>query len=288
MGDRAVSVTSGSLKSIERRRKALHYGLVTLAVAYVAVLLMAPVIGIAWKAFQNGLGVISATFKLPDVKHAFLLTAIITASTVAVTTFFGLVVAWVLARDRFFGKALLNASVDIPFAVSPIIVGLMVVLLFGRGGWFESFFAARGIQILFALPSMILVTIFIAIPFVIREVAPVLKAVGTEEEDAARTLGASSAQVFRRITLPHIRWALAYGVALSTARALGEVGAVLVVSGALQGQTETATLYVMRALDQNQTTSAYTVALALACISIAILGVIEFMKNRRLSLEGKN
>lgn len=283
-----MSATSKRLQRTDLRRRAMQWSLIGLAVVYVAVLLMAPIIGIAWKAFENGLGVLAATFKQADVVHAFTLTAIITVATVGVTAVFGLVVAWVLARDRFPGKSLMNATVDVPFAVSPIIVGLMVVLLFGRGGWFESFFAARGIQILFALPSMILVTIFIAIPFVIREVAPVLKAVGTEEEDAARTLGASAPQVFRKITLPHIRWALAYGVALSTARALGEVGAVLVVSGAIQGHTETATLYVMRALDQNQTPSAYTVALCLAFVSIVILGVIEFMKNRRLHLEGKN
>ncbi|MDQ3876767.1 MAG: sulfate ABC transporter permease subunit [Actinomycetota bacterium] len=283
-----MSAAPKSLQRTDLRNRATQWGLIGLAVAYVAVLLMAPIIGIAWKAFENGFGVIADTFKQPDVTHAFTLTAVITVVTVAVTALFGLVVAWVLARDRFPGKSLMNASVDVPFAVSPIIVGLMVVLLFGRGGWFEGFFAARGIQVLFALPSMILVTVFIAIPFVIREVAPVLKAVGTEEEDAARTLGASSTQVFRRITLPHIRWALAYGVALSTARALGEVGAVLVVSGAIQGHTETATLYVMRALDQNQTSPAYTVALSLAFVSIAILGTIEFMKNRRLHLEGKN
>jgi sulfate transport system permease protein len=198
-----------------------------------------------------------------------------------VTTVFGVVVALVIARDKFIGRSLLNALVDLPFAVSPVIVGLMVVLLFGRGGWFEPFFTSRGIQVIFALPSMVIVTIFIAIPFVIREVVPVLRETGVDEDEAARTLGASPLQTFFRITLPNIRWGLAYGIALSAARALGEVGAVLIVSGAIQGQTETATLYVMRALENRQTVEAYLVALSLAAVSVVILTVIEFMRRKQ-------
>jgi sulfate transport system permease protein len=190
------------------------------------------------------------------------------------------VTALVLVRDRFAGKRLLSAIVDLPLAVSPVIVGLMAVVLFGRGGWFESFFGARGIQILFAAPSMVLVTAFIVLPFVIREVAPVLQELGTEEEDAARTLGASSLQAFFRVTLPNIRWGLLYGMALSTARAMGEIGAVLLVSGTIQGQTETATLYIVRALEERQEASAFVVALSLALASIALLGGIELAKRR--------
>jgi sulfate transport system permease protein len=173
-----------------------------------------------------------------------------------------------------------SALVNLPLAVSPVVVGLAAVLLFGRGGWFESWFTARGIQILFALPSMVLVTIFISIPFVIREVAPLLEELGTEEEQAARTLGASSLQTFFRVTLPNIRWGLLYGIALSTARAIGEVGAVLVVSGTIAGQTETATLYVLRAIDEGHDASGYIVALTLALVSIVLLGVIELFKHR--------
>jgi sulfate transport system permease protein len=186
----------------------------------------------------------------------------------------------VLARDNFRGKALVSAFVDLPLAVSPVIVGLMAVLLFGRGGWFEPFFAAQGIQIVYALPSMILVTIFIAIPFVIREVVPVLEELGTEEEQAAWTLGASRWQTFRRVTLPNIRWGLLYGIALSAARSIGEVGAVLIVSGSLQGQTETATLYILRAFDQYQDQQGYIVALTLAAFSIVLLIGIETLKRR--------
>src|SRR5205823_5358006 len=199
---------------------------------------------------------------------------------VVVTTVLGVVVALVLARDRFPGKRLLSAVVDLPLGVSPVIVGLMAVLLFGRGGWFEPFFAARGIQIIFALPAMVLVTIFISIPFVIREVVPVLEELGMEEEQAAWTLGASRLQTFLRVTLPNIRWGLLYGVALSAARSIGEVGAVLIVSGSLQGQTETATLYILRAFDQYQEQQGYIVALTLALFSIVLLTGIEALQRR--------
>jgi sulfate transport system permease protein len=214
------------------------------------------------------------------VKHAFYLTVVITVITVIVTTVFGVIVAWVLVRQRFVGRSIMNALVDLPFAVSPVTVGLAAILLFGRGGWFEPFFTSRGIQIVFALPAMIIVTIFICIPFVIREIAPILEELGTAEEDAARTLGASSSQSFRRVTLPNIRWGLFYGIALTTARAIGEIGAVLIVSGVIQGQTETATLYIFRALEDRQTSQAYIVALTLAGVSVLLLGCIEFFKRR--------
>jgi sulfate transport system permease protein len=157
----------------------------------------------------------------------------------------------------------------------------MAVILFGREGWFVDFFSARGIQILFAVPSMVLVTIFICIPFVIREVTPVLEELGMEEEQAAWTLGASRIKTFFKVTLLNIRWGLLYGIALSTARALGEIGAVLIVSGAIQGQTETATLYILRALEERQETQGFLVALALAAVSVLILVVIEVSKRRR-------
>ena len=201
---------------------------------------------------------------------------------VLVTAVFGVLVALVLSRDRFPGRRLMSALVDLPLAVSPVIVGLMAVVLFGRGGWFEPFFAARGIQVIFALPSMVLVTIFISIPFVIREVVPVLEEVGTEEVEAARTLGASPLQTFFRVTLPSIRWGLLYGIALTAARSLGEIGAVLIVSGTIQGHTETATLYIFRALEERQEASGYFVALTLAAVSILLLAAIEIFKRKRV------
>jgi sulfate transport system permease protein len=262
------------------RHGGARLALIATAVVYVAVLLLAPLAGIIWTVAKAGFSAVVDTFGQADVRHAYLLTAWITVITVTVTAVLGVVTAVVLVRDRFPGKRLLSAIVDLPLAVSPVIVGLMAVVVFGRGGWFESFFAARGIQILFAAPSMVLVTGFIVLPFVIREVAPVLQELGTEEEDAARTLGASSLQTFFRVTLPNIRWGLLYGMALSTARAMGEIGAVLLVSGTIQGQTETATLYIVRALEERQEASAFVVALSLALASIALLGGIELAKRR--------
>ena len=266
-----------------RRGRVVRGVMLAVSLLYVGVLLLAPLAGIVWYAIRTGIGTISSTFQLSDVQHAFTLTFEIMLVTVVVTTFFGVVVALVLARDEFPGKSFVSALVNLPLAISPVVVGLMAVLLFGRGGWFEPFFAARGIRIMFALPSMIIVTIFISIPFVIREVVPVLEELGMEEEQAAWTLGASRLQTFFRVTLRNIRWGLLYGIALSAARAIGEVGAVLIVSGLLQGQTETATLYILRAFDQYQDQQGYIVALTLAAFSIVLLIGIETFKRRRTS-----
>jgi sulfate transport system permease protein len=269
----------------ERRGRLVRGLMLAAAIGYVAVLLLAPLAGIVWYALKDGVRVISDTFAMADVRHAFVLTGAITLITVVVTAVFGVVVALVLTRDRFPGRGIVSAIVNLPLAVSPVIVGLSAMLLFGRGGWFEPFFTARGIQIVFALPSMVLVTMFICIPFVIREVAPVLEELGTEEEQAAWTLGASRWQTFRKVTLPNIRWGLLYGIALSTARALGEIGAVLIVSGAIRGKTETATLYILLALEERQEASGYVVALTLAAISIVILIGIELFKKRQTEEE---
>jgi sulfate transport system permease protein len=276
-----MSVTSSALVAGATRRRVIRGSLLSIVLAYVAILLVLPVAGILITALSPGMEVISSTFGNPQVRHAYYLTGIITVITVAITSVFGVLVAWVLTRDRFPGRSVMNALVDLPFAVSPITVGVMAVLLFGRGGWFEPFFSAAGIQIIYALPAMVLVTIFISIPFVIRAVAPILNEIGRDEEEAARTLGANMLQSFLRVTLPSIRWGLAYGVALSAARALGEIGAVLVVSGAIQGQTETATLYVFTAIEERLDASGYLVALSLAAISVVLLAGIEIFKRRQ-------
>jgi sulfate transport system permease protein len=276
-----MSVRAETPQTMPDRGRLIRILLIVAALAYVGVLLLAPLGGIIWVAIKGGAGVVADTLSRTDVKHAYMLTAVITVITVAITAVFGLVVAVVLTRDSFPGRRLLSGVVDLPLAVSPVIVGLMAVLLFGRGGGFEPFFAARGIQIIFAVPSMVIVTIFICIPFVIREVVPVLEELGTEEEEAARTLGASSRQTFFRVTLPNIRWGLLYGMALSTARALGEIGAVLIVSGAIQGRTETATLYVLRAIEERQEAAGYLVALTLALASIVLLAAIELFKRKQ-------
>jgi sulfate/thiosulfate transport system permease protein len=241
------------------RRRLVHGSLTGITVVYIGLLILAPLVGIAVAALKPGLSGWTDLLSQPDVRHAIVLTGVITSETVVVTSVFGVIVAMVLARDRFPGRRLVSAIVDLPLAVSPVVVGLAAVLLFGTGGWFEPWFSARGIQILFAVPSMVLVTIFISIPFVIREVAPLLEELGTEEEEAARTLGASWFQTFFRVTLPNIRW----------------------VSGSIAGQTETATLYVLRAFDEGQDPSGYMVSLILALISIVLLAGIEIFKARQ-------
>jgi sulfate/thiosulfate transport system permease protein len=263
-----------------RRGRFARTALAVAAIVYVALLLLLPLIGIVTKAFEPGVSIVGDTLSRPDVQHAFLLTGVITVIAVVVTTVFGLVVAWVLVRQRFLGRSLMNAVVDLPFALSPVTVGLAAVLLFGTGGWFADFFSAQGIQILFALPSMVFVTIFICIPFTIREVVPVLEEFGLDEEDASRTLGASIGQTFRRVTLPNIRWALLYGVALTTARSIGEIGAVLIVSGTISGKTETATIYIFTALEERLEAQAHVVALVLATVSILLLVGIEWLHRR--------
>ncbi|MGZ8567594.1 MAG: sulfate ABC transporter permease subunit [Actinomycetota bacterium] len=259
-------------------------GIVGACIAYVGVLLLFPLVGIIYTALKPGLGTVMNTLSLPEVRHSFYLTGVITVITVLVTTVFGVITAWVLVRHRFVGQSFLNALVDLPFALSPVTVGLAAVLLFGLGGWLEPFFQARGIQVIFALPSMVLVTIFICIPFTIRELVPVLEEVGVEEEDAARTLGASVWRTFFRVTIPNIRWGLLYGIALTTARSIGEIGAVLIVSGLIKGQTETATLYIFTAIEERQDAEAYIVALTLATISVVLLVVIEAVRRR---IEGR-
>jgi sulfate/thiosulfate transport system permease protein len=265
--------------TIERPRG--RRAIIAACLVWVGVLLLVPLVGIIVTTFKPGVHIVSETLTSPDVVHALRLTAEITVIAVLVTGLFGVVVAWVLVRQRFWGRALMNATVDLPFALSPVTVGLAALVLFGPGGWLEPFFASRGIQIIFALPSMILVTIFICIPFTIREVVPVLEEIGLDEEDASRTLGASVWQTFFKVTLPNIRWALAYGIALTTARAIGEIGAVLIVSGLLQGKTETATLFIFRAYEERQVPAAYVVALLLAAVSVVILLVIEFLRHRQ-------
>jgi sulfate transport system permease protein len=265
-----------------RRRSLVRGAIVAACLLYLTIVLIAPLVGILLGAFRGGFPKIGETLTSPDVRHAFFLTFQITVVTLIVTTTLGAVTAWVLVRHRFIGRRIMNAIVELPLAMSPVTVGLACVLLFGRGGWFEPWFTARGIQIIFALPSMILVTIFICIPFVIRSVAPVLEELGTEEEDAARTLGASTLQTLFRVILPNIRWGLLYGIALTTARAIGEIGAVLIVSGLLKGQTETATIYVFTAFEERLDTEGYIVALTLAAISVLMLAVIEISKRRKI------
>ena len=242
-----------------------------IAIGYLVAILLGPLAFVFWRTFENGVGPAWDALTAADTVHAFKLTLIITAIAVPANTVFGIVCALAIVRRRFPGKGLLNAFIDLPLALSPVVVGLALFLLYGRTGWFGHWFDQHGIQILFALPSMVIATIFVSLPFVAREVVPTLREIGDDQEQAARTLGANSWQTFWRITLPSIRWAVVYGVILTTARCLGEYGAVAVVSGHLQGQTETATLRVEERYENFDLAGAYAISIALAVIAVVVL-----------------
>jgi len=245
-------------------------GLRLLALAYLATILVAPLVIVFWRTFDD-VGAAWDALSAPDTIHAFKLTLLITAIAVPVNTVFGIVCALAIVRRRFPGKGLLNAFIDLPLALSPVVVGLSLFLLYGREGWFGGWLGRHNIQFLFALPAMIVATIFVSLPFVAREVIPTLREVGDEQEQASRTLGAGGWQTFWRITLPSIRWAVIYGVILTTARSLGEYGAVAVVSGRIQGQTETATLRVEEQYEQFNLPGAYAISIVLALMAIVVL-----------------
>jgi sulfate/thiosulfate transport system permease protein len=257
-------------------RRALRFT----ALGYLALLLIIPVGLVLYRTFEPGLSSVYDSITTPAAISAFWLTLEIAAIAVALNTVLGVLAALVLVRGRFPNRippTLMEAVLDLPFAVSPIVVGLSLVLVYGRGGWL----ADLPFQVIFALPGMVLATVFVSLPFVAREVMPVLREVGDEQEQAAATLGASRWQTFWRITLPAIRWGVAYGVVLSTARALGEFGAVSVVSGHVAGQTETLTLLVEKRFQNFDLAGAYAASALLALIAIATLVALTMLRPRK-------
>jgi sulfate transport system permease protein len=248
------------------------YAIRVFSLGYLAVLLVAPVGYVFWKTFEHGVGPAWHAVTTPDALHALKVTLILTAIAVPANTIFGVLCALAIVRHRYPGAGIVNAVVDLPLALSPVVVGLALLLLYGRGGWLG------GHGIVFALPGMVLATIFVSLPFVVREVVPVLREIGTEQEQAAATLGASAFQTFLRVTWPAIRYATAYGVVLTTARALGEFGAVSVVSGRLAGETESLTLYVQDRYQSFDTTGAYAAAVVLALLAMATLLLMTRLK----------
>ena len=242
-----------------------------LALGYLAMILLVPVGAVIWRAFGDGLVPVWQAITTPDARHAFWLTLLIAGIAVPLNTLFGIACAVVLVRQRFWGRRLLDAVIDLPFAISPVVIGLALILVYGQAGWLGSWLAERGIQVIFSLPGMVLATVFVSLPYVVREVAPVLREVGTDQEEAAWTLGASPLRAFLQVTLPAIRWGVAYGVVLTTARALGEFGAVTIVSGRLAGQTETLTLYVENRFEAFDLTGAYAASLTLAVLALLVL-----------------
>jgi sulfate transport system permease protein len=256
-------------------RYALRFG----ALGYLAFLLLIPVGLVFYRTFQHGFAPAWDAVTTPEALHALWLTLLIAAIAVPANTLFGVALAIALVRHRFPGRGLVNAIVDLPLALSPVVVGLSLYLLYGTGGWLGGL-ADHGIKVLFALPGMVLATIFVSLPFVVREVVPVLREIGTDQEQAAETLGASPLTTFRRITLPAIRWAVAYGVVLTTARSIGEFGAVSVVSGRIEGKTETLPLYVQAQFEGFNTTGAFAASVVLALIALATVLAMRLFRRK--------
>lgn len=254
--------------------------LISAVMLYVSVLILAPIGSIIIGAFKDGASAVVAALSQPAVIAAFERTLFIALIVVLVHLVFGTIVAWVLVRDRFPGRDLINSLIDMPFAVSPVVVGYMLLLLFGRNGLLAPLLERLDIKVAFAMPGMILATLFVTLPFMIRELIPMLEAFGIQQEQAAATMGASPWQIFWRITLPGLRWGFIYGITLTFARALGEFGAVLIIGGGILGRTETATLYIYRALDERQYIGAYSAAIVLGLISLALVIGTDLLRRK--------
>jgi len=248
------------------------------AIGYLAMLLLVPLGMVFYRAFEHGFGAAWDAVSSADAVHALWLTVLVTLVAVPLNTAFGIVCALLVVRGHVPGKGILNAVVDLPLALSPIVVGLALLLLYGRTGWFGPWLNDHGFQVVFALPGLVLATTFVSLPFVVREVVPVLREIGTEQEQAASTLGASAVQIFRRVTLPAIRWGVVYGIVLTTARCLGEFGAVSVVSGNIAGRTETMTQYVDNQYEGFNVAGAYAASVVLALLSVVTLVAMTFAR----------
>jgi sulfate transport system permease protein len=264
--------------SADRTRR---IGLRTLALAYLGILLLVPVGLVFYRTFEPGLGAVYDSITTPAAIHAFWLTIEVALIAVPLNAIFGVVAALAIVRSRAPGRKVLDALIDLPFAVSPVVIGLSMVLLYGREGWLGPWLSGHGIQVIFSVPGIVLATVFVSLPFVVREVAPVLREIGDEQEQAAATLGAGAWQTFRRVTLPAIRWGIAYGVVLSTARAIGEFGAVSVVSGKISGETETLTLLVENRFTNFDLAGAYAASALLSVIALATLLTMTLLSSRK-------
>ncbi|MBW4518245.1 MAG: sulfate ABC transporter permease subunit CysW [Scytolyngbya sp. HA4215-MV1] len=254
--------------------------LIGVAILFLGFVLYIPAINVFYQAFHKGIGPFLKNLKEPNFLHAIQMTLALAAIAVPLNTIFGLATAWALARKRFRGRTLLLSIIDLPFAISPVVAGLMIVLLYGRNGWFGGWLQAHNINIVFAFPAMLLATIFVSMPFVAREVIPVLEEEGLDQEEAAYTLGANPWQTFWRVTVPNIRWGLLYGILLTNARAMGEFGAVSVVSGNIAGKTQSLPLYVEEAYKGYETEAAYSAAVLLALLAVVTLVVKEVLEQR--------
>jgi sulfate transport system permease protein len=268
-------------KSTSRRQKSwVPTVLILVAIAYLALIQYIPALNVVIQAFKKGATPFLSNLTQPEFLHAAGLTLILAVITVPVNTVFGLCAAWAIARHKIPGRAIILSIIDLPFSISPVVAGLMIVLLYGRQGWFGPWLEAHNIQIVFSLPGMILATAFVSMPFVAREVIPVLEEFGKDQEEAAKTLGANDWQIFWRVTLPSIRWGLLYGVILTNARAMGEFGAVSVVSGNIANKTQSLPLFVEEAYKQYETEAAFSGAVLLGLLAVVTLVLKEILERK--------
>jgi sulfate transport system permease protein len=254
--------------------------LIAVALAFLTVFLFVPLIAVFVEALKKGVDVYLAAISEPDAVAAIKLTLLAAGIAVPLNLVFGIAAAWSIAKFDFRGKNLLLTFIDLPFSVSPVIAGLIFVLVFGLQGWFGEWLRDHDLKIIFALPGIVIATIFITFPFIARELIPLMQAQGTEQEEAARVLGAGGWQIFRRITLPNVKWALLYGVILCNARAMGEFGAVSVVSGHIRGQTNTMPLHIEILYNEYQFAAAFAVASLLAGLALVTLALKYFVERR--------
>jgi sulfate transport system permease protein len=259
---------------------ASRWGLRILGIGYLTALLLAPLVMIFFKTFEDGIGPPIDAITSPDGLHALKLTLLMVVVAVPLNTIFGIGCALLLVRHRWKGNAILDGIINLPFAISPIVIGLSLFLLYGTNGWFGPALGEAGIKILFSVPGMLLASIFVSLPFVVREVVPVLQEIGTDQEQAASTLGANGWQTFWRITLPAIRWGVAYGMVLTTARVLGEFGAVTIVSGQISGETQTLPIFVAKQFEGFNFAGAYGASLLLAVLALSTLLAMNLLKRK--------
>lgn len=252
-----------------------------IAVGYVLGLVALPVFTVARQTFARGLDPVITSLQNPDLLAAARLGVLVALISVVINTVFGVGISFLIVRYRFPGRRLLNAVIDLPISISPVVVGIALILVYGRDGWFGGWLEGQGLRIIFATPALVLATVIVALPLVVREVIPVLEEAGTDQDQAAQSLGANAVQRFVRITLPTIKWALAYGVVLSLARSLGEFGAVRVVSGSVPGQSQTPTLFVNDSYQEFGPVAeqaAFTAAFALMIVSVVFIVVIAWLR----------
>ncbi|MBW4677985.1 MAG: sulfate ABC transporter permease subunit CysW [Desmonostoc geniculatum HA4340-LM1] len=264
----------------KEQKKWVPIVLIGIAIAYLTLVQYIPAINVFIQAFSKGVGPFVSNLSRPAFLHAAWLTLLLAAISLPLNTVFGLCAAWAIARHKFPGRAIVLSIIDLPFSISPVVAGLMIVLLYGRNGWFGPWLQAHDIKIIFAFPGMVLATAFVSMPFVAREVIPVLEEFGKDQEEAARTLGAKDWQIFWRVTLPSIRWGLLYGLILTNARAMGEFGAVSVVSGNIADQTQSLPLFVEDAYKQYETEAAFSAAVLLALLAVVTLVLKEILERK--------